>query len=70
MSEAGSAWTTLPPIVPRLRTWRSPIPRAHSARAASAGRSSCAGSGELVPRRQRPDVEFTVALGDTAQVES
>ena len=42
MSDAGSACATLPPIVPRLRTWRSPIPRAHSAIAASAGRSKLA----------------------------
>ncbi len=40
MSDAGSAWTTLPPIVPRLRTCRSPMPRAHSPSAASAGRRS------------------------------
>ena len=25
MSEAGSAWAMAPPIVPRLRTWTSPI---------------------------------------------
>ena len=24
-SAAGSAWTTLPPMVPRLRTWGSPM---------------------------------------------
>ena len=44
MSDAGSACATLPPIVPRLRTCRSPIPRAHSAIAARAGR--CEDSGD------------------------
>ena len=70
MSEAGSAWTTLPPIVPRLRTCRSPIPRAHSAIAAKAGRRSTSDVDQIVPGRQRPDVQLAVALADAAEIEA
>ena len=35
-----SAWASAPPIVPRFRTWRSPIPAAQSESARNAGRAS------------------------------
>ena len=67
MSDAGSACTTLPPIVPRLRTCRSPIPRAHSGIASRpAGSSALASSLHVV---ERPDVHRAVALLDAAQLE-
>ena len=49
MSDAGSACTMLPPIVPRLRICRSPIPRAHSGIASRpAGSSALASSLQVV----------------------
>ena len=70
MSDAGSACTMLPPIVPRLRTWRSPMPP----RALGDRRERRAGErlrvDELVPGRERADVELAVALLDTAQLQA
>ena len=55
MSDAGSAWTMLPPIVPRLRTCRSPIPRALAQRCECRPLERLR-SDELVPGRERADV--------------
>ena len=69
MSDAGSAWTTLPPIVPRLRTCRSPIPRAHSPSAANAGRWSASAPMSSFHVVSGADVQLAVAFLDAAQVE-
>ena len=51
--EAGSAWATLPPIVPRLRTAGCAIRPAHSTSAGSAAASS-ASSFSAAMRRNAP----------------
>ena len=67
MSEAGSAWAMLPPIVPRFRTCRSPMPSAHSLIAASDGPIEDPRREQLVPGRQRADVELARRVPHAAE---
>ena len=69
MSDAGSAWATLPPIVPRFRTCRSPIPLAHSAMAARAGRDEDSDDVSSTQVVSGPMCSVPVSLLDTTKRE-